>query len=41
VELNLFCPMYEDKQWLLSPMNPANNVNGVGPLVETNVHTTR
>lgn len=30
VELNLFCPMYEDSMWKLSPMNAANNVNGVG-----------
>ena len=30
VELTLFCPMYEEVQWSLSPMNAANNVNGVG-----------
>ena len=30
VELTLFCPMYEEMQWKLSPMNAANNVNGVG-----------
>ena len=30
VELNLFCPMYEEALWSLSPMNAANNVNGVG-----------
>jgi hypothetical protein len=30
VELVLFCPFYEDAQWKLSPMNAANNVNGVG-----------
>jgi hypothetical protein len=32
VELNLFCPFYEDSMWRLSPMNAANNVNGVGQL---------
>ena len=28
VELVLFCPLYEDSMWAVSPMNPANNVNG-------------
>lgn len=32
VELNLFCPFYDDSMWRLSPMNAANNVNGVGNL---------
>lgn len=39
VELTLFCPMYDDTQWRLSPMNAANNVNGVGAIARTNVHT--
>jgi hypothetical protein len=40
VEFTLFCPMYEDMQWRLSPMNPANHVNGVsGPVGRTNVFT--
>ncbi len=30
VELTLFCPMYEEPQWKLSPMNVANNVNDIG-----------
>jgi hypothetical protein len=30
VELALFCPFYDDSMWKLSPMNAANNVNGVG-----------
>lgn len=30
VELDLFCPFYEESMWKLSPMNAANNVNGVG-----------
>lgn len=40
VEVNLFCPFYDDSMWLLSPLHPANNVNGVGlGLVRTNVYT--
>jgi hypothetical protein len=39
VELALFCPFYEDSQWVLSPMNPINNVNGVGPADRTDVYT--
>lgn len=30
IEFTLFCPMYEDTQWSLSPMNARNNVNGLG-----------
>ena len=32
VELVLFCPLYEDSMWAVSPMNPANNVNGFPPI---------
>jgi hypothetical protein len=39
VEVTLFCPMYEEMQWQLSPMNGANNVNGLGHIARTNVHT--
>jgi hypothetical protein len=39
VELNLFCPFYEDSMWRLSPMNAANNVNGVGSVGRTDVYT--
>lgn len=39
VEFTLFCPMYEDKQWLLSPMNARNHVNGVGAVGREDVHT--
>lgn len=40
VEVNLFCPFYEDSMWVLSPLHPANNVNGVGTgLSRTNVYT--
>jgi hypothetical protein len=38
VELNLFCPFYEESMWRLSPMNAINNVNGVGELARTNVY---
>jgi hypothetical protein len=39
VELALFCPMYEETQWKLSPMNAINNVNGLGTIARTNVYT--
>jgi hypothetical protein len=30
VEIVLFCPFYQDSMWEFSPLNPRNNVNGVG-----------
>ena len=39
VELTFFCPMYAEAQWNLSPMNAANNVNGVGSVGRNDVHT--
>lgn len=40
VEINLFCPFYEDSQWKLSPFHPANNINQAGIGVSrTNVYT--
>jgi hypothetical protein len=39
VEFTLFCPMYEDMQWDLSPMNARNNVNGLGAIGRDDVHT--
>src|SRR5687767_13405908 len=39
VEMNLFCPMYEDGQWKVSPMNAANNVNGIGKCGKHEVYT--
>ncbi len=39
VELNLFCPFYDDSMWRLSPMNSANNINGLGAIARTNVYT--
>jgi hypothetical protein len=39
VEMNLFCPMYDDAQWKVSPMNAANNVNGIGTCGKHEVYT--
>jgi hypothetical protein len=39
VEINLFCPFYEEPQWQLSPMNVGNNVNGLGKVARTDVYT--
>ena len=39
VEMNLFCPFYEEPQWKLSPQNAANNINNVGNVPRTNVYT--
>lgn len=30
VEFTIFCALYEDPLWAVSPMNAANNINGVG-----------
>jgi len=38
VELNLFCPMYEESQWRLSPQNTINNVNDIGDVARTNIY---
>jgi hypothetical protein len=39
VEVNLFCPFYEESQWNLSPQNSLNNVNNLGTVYRTNVYT--
>ncbi|QVL34255.1 hypothetical protein KIH39_10215 [Telmatocola sphagniphila] len=39
VEFTLFCPMYDESEWKLSPMNSANNVNGVGSIGRNDVCT--
>jgi hypothetical protein len=40
VELTLFCPMYSDAQWNLSPMNAANHIGeGVGEIGRDEVYT--
>ena len=41
VELVLFCPFYEDSMWKLSPMNAANNINGIGKMQRTEVYTLK
>ena len=41
VEMVFFCPFYADGQWRLSPMNAANNVNGIGQVVRTDVYTLK
>ena len=41
VELNLFCPNYDDNLWKANPMNAANNVNGVGKCPRTEVYTLK
>ena len=37
VELVLFCPLYEDSMWSVSPMNVRNNVNGIGEVPRSDV----
>jgi PA14 domain len=39
VEVNLFCPYYEEPMWKLSPFHEANNVNGLGKVARTDVYT--
>ncbi|HEX7897451.1 MAG TPA: LamG-like jellyroll fold domain-containing protein [Planctomycetota bacterium] len=39
VEVNLFCPFYDDNLWTYSPMNAQNNVNGVGNFGKDTVYT--
>jgi len=41
VELVLFCPYYEDREWALSPLNARNNVNGIGNVHRTEVLTMK
>jgi hypothetical protein len=37
----MFCPFYNDEMWKLSPMNAANNVNGIGRMERTEVYTLK
>jgi hypothetical protein len=39
VEVNLFCPFYDDSLWKADPMQAANNVNGVGQCEGKEVYT--
>ncbi len=41
VEVNLFCPYYEEAMWKVSPLNAANNINGVGDVPRTEVLTMK
>lgn len=41
VELNLFCPFYEDSMWDVSPLNTKNNVNGIGAVPRTDAFTLK
>lgn len=41
VELNLFCPYYQDSMWDLSPLNARNNVNGIGAVARTDALTLK
>lgn len=41
VELNLFCPLYDENLWRANPMNATNNVNGVGRCPLNEVYTLK
>jgi hypothetical protein len=41
VELVLFCTIYDEKLWGISPMKPANNRQGIGPAGRLEVYTGR
>jgi hypothetical protein len=41
VEMNLFCPLYEDSLWEVSPFNAKNNINGIGDLKRTEALTLK
>jgi len=39
VEINLFCPFYNEDMWDLSPMNARNNINDVGEVSGEHAYT--
>jgi hypothetical protein len=41
IELSLFCTIYDDKLWNVSPMNAANNVNGIGKVARDQVYNLK
>jgi hypothetical protein len=41
VEVNLFCPYYEQSMWQVSPLNARNNVNAIGNVSRTEALTMR
>lgn len=41
VEINLFCPLYDEELWQVNPMNARNNINGVGNSSRNDVLTLK
>ncbi len=41
VEYVFFCPMYREAMWELSPMNAANNINGLSQVDRNQVYTMK
>ncbi len=41
VEMNLFCPFYEEVLWDANPMNARNNVNGIGKVPREEVYALK
>ena len=41
VELTLFCTIYNKQLWSINPMNPSNNVQGIGKVGRLNVYTMK
>lgn len=41
VEINLFCPLYDEELWQANPMNATNNINGVGRCTRNEVYTLK
>jgi hypothetical protein len=41
VEMNLFCPFYEEVLWDANPMDARNNANGVGKVPRDEVYTLK
>ncbi|MCL2709957.1 MAG: hypothetical protein FWE95_03665 [Planctomycetaceae bacterium] len=39
VEVVLFCPMYNETMWDISPMKASNNINGIGNVALNQVYT--
>lgn len=39
IELNLFCPLYEQVLWEANPMNATNNINGTGNCPRNEVYS--
>jgi hypothetical protein len=41
VEVNLFCPFYDDALWDVNPMNAKNNINNIGKCHRFEVYTLK